>query len=863
MLTAILTRLRGLLQRGRAVREMDDELQFHLAMETESNIKRGMPPIRAQRAALLDLGGVEQTKQRIRDVRTLSIEGIWQDARYAGRVMRKRPGFTALVTATLALGIGVNTTSVAVAYGILVRPLPYTEPSRIVILNLLFADGDDLGYSPAALQDWLPRLRTIETAAGYFRREVTVRSAGRSNVVPAAFVTNRFFDVLGTAFESGQEASWSESPDVVVGRRWMDRILPRNPSRWLGAPISISDNPHTIRGVMPSDFAFPDDDIGVWFQSPTLTPGTKPENSGYSKIVARLKSGVTLEQVRDDANRVRLELNPKSREIVSVEVLGESVVGGLRRVLTIVLAGALLVLLVASANVATLFIGRDVSRQRELAARMALGATAPQLVRSVLVETSLTALLAALVGVGVGAVMLRIFMGQAAASVSGLHRVVIGPPVAIAIAALTILVSVICAAVPAWHAARSDVSPFVRGTTSSRPRVWRLRGALVVAQIALSCILLIGAGLLMRTVSALMREDHGFRPSGALEAKFVLSDTVLFNGTGHERFIRDLLERVRAMPGVQHAGFGTNLPPRQPPISIAIRLVADNRDETRFMKVGAATPGYLRALGARFIAGRDFGEAESQPGVAGVILSESTARFYFPGGDPVGRTISRLPAILGIAANPRVTGVVSDIKYEGLDAPAPSAVYVPWRLRPLGSGYLIVRASGGDPMRLASDIQSAAQTIDSSVPMPELQSLENAMAQSISNRRVRAMPAVGFGLLALGIAFVGVLATLLTLVAERKRDLAIRAALGASPARLAWTIVAQGLALTAFGLALGLGLGGAAARGLSSLVYGVSPYDALTFAGTAVAIGGGAMLMTYVAALRARFVDPLVVLKYE
>ena len=799
--------------------------------------------------------------QKSRDVTAPSVEGIWQDARYAVRVMRKRPGFTALVIATLALGIGVNTTSVAVAYGILVRPLPYSDPSRVVILNLLFPDGGDLGYSPGALQDWLPRLRTVEAAAGFYRREVTVHSAGRSTVVPAALVTDRFFDVLGTAAAFGHVPSPGDNLDVVVGRRWMDQVLPGERFTWVGAPMSISGEPHIIGGVMPSDFAFPDDDIGVWLQSPALIPGTKPENSGYSKIVARLKPGVTLDQVRDDANRVRVELNPKSKEIVSVAVLGESIVGGLRKLLTVTVAGALLVLLVACANVATLFIGRDVARQRELGARMALGATASQLVRGVLVETSLTALMAALVGVAVGAIMLRIFVGEAAASVPGLHRVAMGLPVAFAIAILTVVVSLLCAAVPAWHAARADFSPFLRDTTTPHPRALRLRGALVVAQIALSCVLLIGAGLLMRTVFVLMHEDHGFQPGGALEAKFVLSDTVLFDGTGRETFVRDLLDRVRALPGVRHAGFGTNLPPRPPPITMSIRLVEENRDETRFMKVGTATPGYLRALGARFVGGRDFDEAESQSGSAVVILSESAARFYFAGEDPVGRTISRFPAMFRITGTPRVIGVVSDIKYEGLDSPAPSAVYIPWDLRPLGSGYLIVRVAGGDPMRLAADVRGIAQAIDPAVPIPELQSLEQAMARSISNRRVRALPAIGFGLLSLSVAFVGVLATLSTVVAERRRDLAIRWALGASPARLTWSIVGHGLALTALGLVLGLGLGGAAARGLSSLVYGVSPYDVLTFAGTAVVIGGGAALMTYAAALRATSVDPLVVLK--
>jgi predicted permease len=788
--------------------------------------------------------------------------GVWRDARYALRGMRRRPGFAVLAIATLALGIGVNTTSVAVAHAILVRPLPYADPSRVVIINLLFADGGDLGFSSNALRDWLPRLRTVETAAGYYRREVTVRAAGRTTVVPAALVTDQFFSVLGTPAAVGRAPSPGSGADVVVGQRVLHQIVQGEASDTIGAPVLLSDESRAIGAVMPPDFAFPDDATGLWLPSPASSPGGKPGSSGYSKIVARLKPGVTRAQVREDANRVRLELNPASKETVTVDGLDESVVGGLRGLLAITVAGALLVMLVACANVATLFIGRDVARQRELAARMALGATTPQLVRSVLVETSLIAVIAAIVGTGLGAAMLQVFLRQAAASVSGLHRVTIGLPIILAIAALTIVVSLLCGAVPALHAARARVSPFLRAAASPGPQAWRVRGALVVAQIALSCVLLIGAGLLTRTVSALMHDDHGFRPAGALEAKVVLSDDVLFDGPERAAFVPALLERVRALPGVLYAGFGSNLPPQSPVVTMGLRVVRENQDETRMLKVGTATPGYLRALGARFVAGRDFEDADAQPGAAVVILSESVARFHFPGEDAVGRTFARMPALFRMPGAPRVIGVVSDIKYEGLDSPASGAVYMPWAFRPLGRGYLIVRTAG-DPMRLAAAIRGAAQAIDPAVPVPELQSLEDAMARSISARRVRALPAVGFGLLALAVASVGLLATMMTLVAERRRDLAIRAALGASPSRLAGTIVGHGLALTAAGVALGLSLGGAAARSLASLVHGVSPYDAATFAGTATAVVSSAAIITYAAALRARSVDPLTVLKQD
>src|SRR5215218_2239325 len=379
------------------------------------------------------------------NVRAPLLAGVVQDARYACRVMRKKPGFTALAAITLALGIGVNTASVAVAYGILVRPLPYADPSRVVIINLLFAEGGDLGFSPAALQDWLPRLRTTQVAAGYYRREVTVRAGGRSTVTPAALVTEGFFEVLGASPGLAGSLSRGEPGQAVITARRLNEIAPGGA---IGTVVSVSDVPHTIATVLPADFAFPDDEIGMWLPSPALTPGTRPEKSGYSKIVARLKPGVTLDQVRADVNRVRLELNPKSRETVSVDVLGEAVVGGLRKLLFVTLAGAFLVLIVACANVATLFIGRDVARQRELGARVALGATAHQLVRSVLVETLLIALISSVIGACFGAAALKLFVTQAAGSISGIHRVVFGFPVFVSVVALTVVATLICAALP-------------------------------------------------------------------------------------------------------------------------------------------------------------------------------------------------------------------------------------------------------------------------------------------------------------------------------------------------------------------------------------------------------------------------------
>jgi hypothetical protein len=372
-------------------------------------------------------------------------------------------------------------------------------------------------------------------------------------------------------------------------------------------------------------------------------------------------------------------------------------------------------------------------------------------------------------------------------------------------------------------------------------------------------VLLVGAGLLTRTLSRLGHEDGGFRAEGVVAAKIVLSDNPLFNGAGRETFVPQLLERIRALPGVASAGFGTTLPPRRGPISVAIRMIEANRDETGFLKAGGVTPGYFAALGNPIVRGRDFVDADAGNAV---ILSESAARFIFTGKDPIGQKMIRMPAIMGPQTQGEVIGIVRDTKDEGLDAPATRGIYVPWSVRPMGSAYLVVRGTIRAD-QLAREIRSAVAALDPSVPVPEIKPLSDIVAQTIAARRVRALPAVSFGALSLVIALVGVLATLSMLIAERRRDLAIKSALGASPGLVMWTVLSQGLAIALCGTIAGIALGGVAARGLTSLLYGISPRDPITFAGTATIVLGGALATTFAASRHASRVQPADVLKLD
>jgi len=790
-----------------------------------------------------------------------ALGSLWSDARQAWAGLRRRPGMSALAVTTLALCIGMNVAAFAAAYGVLIRPLPYPDASRVAILNILFHDGGDLGFSPDALQQWLPRLRTVQSAAGYSVKDVTIRAAGRATVRQAALVTESFFDVLGVPPTIGHSRIRPGAPDVVVSPRAAADLLGADLPHTLGTGISISDRPHVIGGIAGAQFAFPDEQVSVWIPSSALTSGTRAQDAGYSRIIARLKPGTTLDQFRDDANRVRLELDPASREIVSVTQLGEAVVGSAGVLLRGSLVGAVLVLIVGCANVTTLFIGRDVSRRRELVTRMAVGASPGRLVRGVLVEVALIAGLSAIAGSIVGWMTIRILASHAADSVAGIRSVEMSVPVLVAIVGLTILTTMLCAVAPVWHALRLEFTPAARGTTESL-HAWQVRRVLVVAQIAVSCVLLIGAGLLARTVSALIRADHGFQARGALAARITLSDMGLIDGPEKDDYLRALVARVKTLPGVRDAGVGSNLPPLTTPAMMLVRLVQGGRDESRFLKVGSAGPGYLRALGVRWVAGRDFEDAENRPDADVVILSESTARFYFPDEDAIGQAITGLPASLGLSGDPRVVGVVQDVKYDGLDTPAGGAIYVPWARRQFGTAYLIVRGDRGVE-RLASTIGQLSRQLDPTVPMPDVQAMEDVVARSIAARRARALPALGFGGLAIVVALAGVLATLTTLVAERRREMAIRSAIGASPARLVRAIVGQGVVLIVVGLVVGLAGAALAARALSSLLHGVAPFDLTTFAGTALSVGIAASILTWLAARSVRNVSPMAVLRDE
>jgi len=458
----------------------------------------------------------------------------------------------------------------------------------------------------------------------------------------------------------------------------------------------------------------------------------------------------------------------------------------------------------------------------------------------------------------------RLFVHTATAVVPRLDGIAIDLPVLTATVLVAFGVTVICGVAPAIHAIRSDFGPAFRASHASASRGVRLtRRALIVAQVGMSIVLLTGAGLFARTVSGLLSDRAGADPDHALVVKLILADTARFDLATRMPTVREALRAVRALPGVEHAAMGTNIPPRVSQISFSVEETSHGRTVTTRVHLVSVTSEFFAALGTRVLEGHAIDEADEQRDGPVIVLSESAARLLSPGKSLVGRELPwPLPAGAGRGRRPLVVGVVADVKYVGLDAPASPAIYTRWTDLPASVGHLLVRTAG-DPVLLAPTLRRTLRNVDPSLPVPDIRTLRQEYATSIADRRIRLIPAAAFAALALVVALVGLGGLLARAVTERRRELAIRTVLGASPAGAVGLIMREGILLAASGVIVGLLAGAAAARWLQSLLYGVSPLDPLTFAGVGLVVSAAALTTSFLSARRALAIEPLVALRQE
>ena len=784
------------------------------------------------------------------------------------RALRATPAVALAAVLTIALGTGVNTAVFAVAYGVLLRPLPCPEPSRIVVVSFHAPNGNEFGVPLTEIEDWQRRVRAFEATGAYSVAELTIRGIGEPRLVRTGLVTPSFFEVLGVAPRAGRSPSASDPDEwMVLASRLSPAHSGQDSALLLGSPVMAGDRGFHVSAIMPPEFGFPAEDVAAWIPAAPLSRihlASGREIPRTFRLIGRLKDGVSIEQARDDAQRAFSQVATTDRGTTELRTLDDVLFGKVRPVLNALVAAAILVLLVACGNVATLLVSRAVARKRDLAVRLSLGASPWQLARVALAESLLIAAAGSALGIALALACVRLFVRAAAGVIPRVDAIAVDLPVLAATVLVAFGVTLVCGLAPAIHAIRSDFAPAFGSSRTSASRGARLtRRALIVAQIAISIVLLSGAGLIARTVFGLMSDRAGADPDRALVVKLMLADTPRFDLASRMPAIREVLRSVRLLPGVEHAAIGTNIPPRVSQISFSVEVTSDGRSEDHRVHLASVTSDFFEALGTSVLEGHGITEADEQRDGPVIVLSESAARLLSPGRSLVGRELPwPLPAGAGKGKRPLVVGVVPDVKYGGLDAPAFPAIYTRWADLPASVGHLLVRTSG-DPASLATTLRKTLRNVAPSLAVTDIRTLRQEYATSIADRRIRLIPAVGFAVLAIAVALVGLGGLLARAVTERRRELAIRTVLGASPREVIGIIVREGILLAASGVILGLGAGAGAARWLRSLLYGVSPLDPLTFGGVAVFVTAAALLTSFLSARRAARVEPLELLRSE
>jgi putative ABC transport system permease protein len=763
---------------------------------------------------------------------------------------------------TLALGIGAATGVFAVAHGLLLRPLPYADVDRLVVVAVHRPSepGTDIGVGLAHAKEWRQRVQAFTSISGHSRAEFTLRGLGEPRSVRVAMVLDDFFSTLGVGAERGHAGDIEEGRGLMAVSGGL-AAEPGAGEAWRGRAVSLGMRTFEISAIMPRAFTYPSEAIAAWVPADAVDRISLFERDDRRfRLVGRLRPGVTVEAAQADAARVANELNAtvaeRDRLQATVIRLEDEVRRGPRAALVPFVAGAVVLLAIAAANVSALLVGRASSRAREFAVRRALGASAGRIARAVLSEGLCLSLAGWTLGLGVAHLVIRAFVVLGGNAIPNLSLVRLDGDVLGGSLVLAVLVGLASAAPQAARAVRGGPVALLRGGAGRSAVQGSTRRTLVVTQIALTVLLLVCAGLLSRTVLSLTREGTGFELRHGLATRLMLADTVRYRVLDRTGYLDRLLVDIRALPGVRYAGVGSDLPPRGAQVEMTLRL--DSRSGTTEifpLSFSAITPGYLEALGARLVAGRLFEDHDREAPVPSVVISRAAARRVFDALDPIGRDWpASIPTPAG-SVRPRVIGVVEDIKSDGLDRDPGATIFAPWEVFAPSQAYLVLRTSG-DPLTLAPAVREAIRQLDPALPVYPPESLEAVFAASLAERRLRAQLAGTFGTIAVLLAAVALWGAVAQSVIDRRREIAIRMAVGATASAAVRLVLRSGLALIGVGLTLGLVGAGLAARGLEHLLYRVAPLDLPTFAGVAAAVTLLALLACYLPARSAASVNP-------
>ena len=868
--------------------DVDDELRFHLESAARDLVAEGLSADEARREAARRFGDVtsvqeacvtiDERRQR-RDERAEWFTDLRLDARLALRTLRRSPAFTAMAATCIVLGVGTTTTIFSAVHAILIRPLPYPDADRLaVVYSAIPRKGiHGVNVSWPDYLSWRDQNRTFAALGLYTWGSHTISGEGEAERVESALVTANLFPLLGVrpllgrGFTPAEETPGNDRVILLSHGLWQRRFAGARDV--VGRAIRVSGEPYTVVGVMPPAFNFPDRGQAWVPFAPEEWMRTRG-NRGLAGAIGRLKPGVTLEAARADlaviSRRLQREYPQDNFEWEAEALpLRDDLVGDLRRPLLVFQGAVALVLLIACANVANLMLARAAGREREVAVRVALGAGRRRIVRQMLTESLVLALgggaLGALLAFA-GVRLLRLLFPDDVPFYIALG--VDGTALAFA-AGVTTLTGLLSGVTPALRAARvapgGALREGSRGEAGGGRRASRLRSALVVAEIALSLVLLVGASLLVRSYRALSGTELGFDPRGVLTARVSLPGATYDRPEQRRTFYQALYARLAALPGVERVGSAQGIPfsgwDVQALFSIEGRPAPPQGQEldVHYQRV---SPDYLAAIGVPIVRGRGFTEADRDTSVHIGIINEEFARREFAGEDPVGKRLkfgdvdSKDPWIT-------IVGVARTFRHYQLPRPMGPAIYFPQLASPERSQTLVIRTTVADPGALAGALRDALHGLDPDVPAYAVQSLDEAVGRSLWRQRLQGEVLGAFAALALLLAAVGIYGVLSYSVAQRTRELGVRMALGATVPRVLAMVLAQGARLAAAGVALGLAASLVATRALEGLLYGVTAADPLTFVAVPLALAAVALLATLIPAQRATRVDPAVALRAD
>ena len=798
---------------------------------------------------------------------------LLQEMRYSMRMLAKRPGFTAAALIILAAGIGLNTAIFSVVNSILLRPLPYKEPDRLVqIWETWPPSGSYTGsVSPNNFLDWKTQAQTFEDMSIFWMWLYTLSGTNEPTEIPGLKVSSNFFTVLGVTPQLGRTfAPGEEQPDqprvaVISYDLWQRRFGGR--ADVIGQRIKLDDDDCAIIGVMRPDFRqtelVSDHHAEVWTPM-EIKPGARMRGSHYLRAFGRVKPGVSLSQAQAEMASIARQLeqaypNTNKDRGINLVPLHEQITGNMRWTLLVLQFATGFVLLIACTNVANLLLARVAAREKEMAIRSALGAGRWQLVRLLLAESLVLGVVGGAIGLFLAWWGIGLLVSLAPSDIPRLGEIGLDGRVLSFTFALSLMTVLLFGLIPAWQSARVNLNDALKESGRGSTRGHGLRGSLVVAEIALTLVLLVGSGLLLRTLIRMQSVDLGFNHENLLTMRVSLLDSKYKERGQTANFYQQLLARIEKLPGVQSAGL-TSSPPmiKLNNMSVGFEIEGQPVDPAHkpSVRYGVVSPNYFRTMGIPLIKGRAFNERDTSDNAPVALINEHFARRYFPNEDPIGKKIT-----LG-GPKREIVGVVGNVKHESPTDDEAEKVYSPHAQHIFSTVMLAIRTAG-DPNKIVTAASKAVWEGDPDAAVSNVATMDRVLANAISRPRFNALLLSIFSLVALILASVGIYGVMSYTVTQGTREIGIRLALGAQPRDVLRLVVGQGLVLTVIGLGVGVAAAFGLTRLMEKLLYGVTPTDPLTFAGVSVLLLVVALTACYLPARRATKVDPMVALRYE